>query len=358
MRTVSIFKAATWAGLLTLGLGLTSAIAEPLVYVPLGDEGQIAVIDAARDKIVDTIFGLPAVHGLAGTPDGRFLIAGSFEERSPGAEPVEKPAEVSLDEHAAHHGGGAEAARSGAAVSTVSVVQTADGEVVRRIDVPGAVHHVVVSPDGQLAAVTQPNAGQISIINLETYDLVATVLTGPLPNYAVFAADSARLYVSNAGNDTVSIVDTGRWIVEGNIVVGDSPEHVVLSGDGTTLYVNNIDDGTVSVIALKDRTVAKTIPVAEATLHGIDLSDDGKTLFVAALGADMLVAIDLATGAEKSLPLKPGPYHLAAVRGTGKLYISSADEPKIWVIAQNDLAVVGEIAIGGKGHQMVQGAGG
>lgn len=354
MKPVSILRAVAWAGLVTLVLGMQTALAEPLVYIPLGGEGKIVVVDAAKDEIVDTISGVTAVHGLARTPDGQFLIAGSFEERDASGGAPPKPSGVSEDEHAAHHGAApAGSKKDGAVVSTVSVVQTADGAVVRRIDVPGAVHHVAVSPNGRLAVVTHPNEGRISAIDLGSYEVVASVATGPFPNYAVFSPDGDRVYVSNAGNGTVSAVDTGRWIVRWNAVAGTSPEHVVLSGDGATLYVNNVEDGTVSVIDVADRKTVKTIPVG-STLHGIDISDDRRTLFVAALGDNRIVGIDLATGALRRVVLAPAPYHLATIRGTGKIYVSSAGEPKVWVLDQKSLAVLGEIPIGGKGHQMVQ----
>jgi YVTN family beta-propeller protein len=358
MKAISILRTTAWTGLLMpLVLGAQAALAEPLVYVPLGGENKIVAIDSAKDEIVDTISGLAAVHGLAGTPDGRFLIAGSFETRVPEGEAVAKPAGVSEDEHAAHHGAAPANAKADVGVSTVSVIQTADGSVVRRIDVPGAVHHVAVSPEGRFAVVTHPNDGAISAIDLESYELVATVATGPLPNYATFDPNGDRIFVSNAGNDTVSEVDTMRWIVRSNAVVGSSPEHVVLAEDGATLYVNNVEDGTVSVLDVGDWKVVETIPIG-STLHGIDLSDDGRTLFVAVLGDDKVVAVDLGTGAERSASLAPAPYHLAVVRGTGKLYVSSADQPKIWVVDQRNLEILGEIPIGGKGHQMVRGANG
>ncbi len=343
-----------YAGLAALVMAMQPASAEPFVYVPLGGDGKIVVIDAAKDKVVDTINGLTAVHGLAGTPDGRFLIAGSFEEREPGGAAPEKPTGVTEDEHAAHHGAApAKSQKTGAVVSTVSVVRTADGSVVRRIDVPGAVHHVAVGPNGRFAVVTHPNEGGISVIDLTSYEVVASVATGPFPNYAAFSLDGGQVYVSNAGNGTVSAIDTGRWIVRWNVVVGTSPEHVVLSKDGGTLYVNNVEDGTVSVVDVGAQKAVQTISVG-TTLHGIDLSDDGRTLFVADLGEDKLVSIDLATGVTRDATLAPAPYHLAAVRGTGKLYVSSADDPKLWVVDRNSLAVHGEIPIGGKGHQMVQ----
>jgi YVTN family beta-propeller protein len=339
--------------MVTVLLGMQPAFAEPFMYVPLGGEGKIVVVDTAQDKIVDMIDGLPAVHGLAGTPDGRLLIAGSYEERAPDSAAPDKPTGVTEEDHAAHHGAApAGASKTPPVVSTVSVIRTADKSIVRRIDVPGVVHHVAVSPNGGFAVVTHPNEGGISVIDLTSYEVVANVATGPSPNYAVFALDGSQVYVSNTGNGTVSAVDTGRWIVRWNVVVGTSPEHVVLSKDGATLYVNNVEDGTVSVIGVAEQKVVQTISVG-TTLHGIDLSDDGKTLFVADLGEDKLVSVDLATGATRGATLAPAPYHLAVVRGTGKLYVSSADEPKVWVVDRNSLAVHGEIPIGGKGHQMV-----
>jgi len=358
---VKILPTSTIATAIALAFLVTpaySAGAGDVVYIPLGSDGKVVVVDTHQDKIVGEFGDLPAVHGLAGTPDGRFLVAGSFDDRAAGEGAPAKPTGISEDEHEAHHSAPpAGAKKADAMVSTVSVVRSADGSIVRRIDVPGAVHHVAVSPDGRFAVVTHPNEGAISAIDLNSYEVVATVATGPLPNYAAFSPDSGQLYVSNAGNDTVSAVDTGRWIVRSNTVVGSSPEHVVLSKDGATLYVNNVDDGTVSVLAVDGQKVVKTIPVG-STIHGIDLSDDGKTLYVAALGDDKLVSVDLATDIQRSTVLAPDPYHLAAIRGAGKLYVSSAGESKVWVIDQQTLKVIGEIAVGGKGHQMVQGVSG
>lgn len=352
-RIVENLVAATFSAAM-LGASAISAGAGERAYIPLGSAGEVAIIDTGTDTVIGRIGGLAAVHGLAATPDGQVLIAGSFDERKPNGGAPARPSGVSEEEHAAHHGGGpAGAAKEEAAISTVSVVRVSDQSVLRRIDVPGAVHHVAVSPDGRFAVVTHPNAGGISAIDLTTYRVVARVATGPLTNYAAFSPDGGAVYVSNAGNNTVSAVDTDRWTIGWSATTSAAPEHIVLSRDGATLYVNNVEDGSVSIVDVGERKVVATVPVGD-TLHGIDLSDDGRTLFVAALGDDKVVAIDLAAGAAaRSATLAPAPYHLAALRGTDKLYVSSADAPKLWVVDRNSLAVTGEIAIGGKGHQMV-----
>jgi len=323
------------------------------VYVPLGDDNKILVIDSRTDAVVGVIVGVFNAHGLAATQDGRYLIAGSLDERPVDAPVPERPAGVSADEHAAHHSERPEGARkAGAYVSTVSILRSGDRKVIRHIDVLGAVHHVAVSPDNKIAAVTHSGEGTVSLIELSGFTVVRMIATGLGSNYAAFDRTGKHLYVSNAGSETISDIDTAKWIVRRDMKVGRSPEHLVLSPDGRTLYVNNVNDGTVSVLSLNSGQVTRTYAVGN-TPHGMDLSEDGRTLFVSDRSDDRLYAIDVGSSSKVSVSLSPSPYHLAVVRGEGKLYVSSAQEPKIWVIDQKTLQVIGEILIGGTGHQMV-----
>ncbi len=353
MKAILKFLVAVWIGSNLLLLVSQPLRAEPLVYVPLGSESKIAVIDAATDQIIGFINGLEAVHGLAGTPDGRFLIAGSYSERSTDMVPA-KPKGVSEDEHAAHHKAPSSKIKNSdmASVSTVSVVQISDGEIARTIDVPGAVHHVSVSPDGRYTVVTRPNEGEVSVIDLKNFEIVGNISTGDFPNYSVFSPDNKQLFVSNAGAGTISVVNSENWTVDKIIPVGISPEHIVLSKDGERLFVNNVDDGTVSIVDTSSMEATSTIKIG-SVLHGIDVSEDGTALFAAALGDDKIAKIDLVSGSVQNTKLSPAPYHLATITGTGKIYVSSSDEAKIWVVNQKNLELIGQITIDGKGHQMV-----
>ncbi len=332
-----------------------SAQADSRVYIPMGSDNTIVIVEKDNGKITGQISGLPSVHGLAGTPDGKFLIAGSYEDRKPGEEMPAKPAAVSGKDHLKHHPGkkkNSATEKPAVAISTVSIIRTSDNSIVRRIDVPGAVHHVSVSPNGKFAVVTLADAGRISAIDLETFEVAATLATGEFSNYAVFSPDSSKLYISNAGNDTVSIVNTKRWTVERNIITGKGPEHATLSSDGKMLFVNNVEDGTVSFISVNDATTVKTIPVGQEP-HGLDISDDDKTLFVAVKGSDALVSINVESGETKKVALAPTPYHLTNIRGSGELYVSSAEAPDVWIIDKKSLTPVRKIPVGGKAHQMV-----
>lgn len=344
---------ATTVTILFTSLSIASpALAGPKVYVPMGSADEVIVIDTDQDKIVGSIKAVTESHGLAGSSDGRFLIAGSLDEMDSDAAQPPKPDGMAEDEHDAHHATGASSTPTNTgAVSYLSVIRTEDSMIERRISVSGSVHHTLITPDDKFAVATHPGEDGVSVVDLTTFE-VKTVRTGPVPNYAVASPNGHYVYVSNAGNNTVSMLDTNRWILRWNIVVGEGPEHMALSADGASLFVNNTGDGTVSMVSLPKGTLTKTFEIG-GNIHGIDLSEDGQTLFVAGREEEKLVAIDVKSGEITSQPLAPSPYHLAAIDGTDKLYISSAEDDKIWVVDQTTLKTLTEIPVSDRAHQMV-----
>ena len=192
---------------LAFGL-LTASLAQagppPRVYIPTtGERAEVLIIDAATQQMIGRLGGLPAAHGLAVTPNGSRLVVGSFEERAPDAAMPDKSAGVSAADHAAHHGAGPKA-ETPDAISTVSIVDAATQAILRRIDVPGAVHHVAVSPDGRIAVVTQPGTDSITAIDrgatpfwrrsgLARCRTTRRIATGASPEHLVLAPDGQGL---------------------------------------------------------------------------------------------------------------------------------------------------------------------
>src|SRR3546814_20170485 len=105
---------------------------------------------------------------------------------------------------------------------------------------------------------------------------------------------------------------------------------------------------TVSALDLEQGDIARSFTVG-GELHGLDVSDDGSTLFVSGKGENKLVAIDTRSGDMRTAPLGPAPYHLAVIRGPGKLYVSSRAEPQVWVVDEASPPTPGGIPIPGEG---------
>ena len=341
----------------TAALLMTTAMAtaQSTVFVPQGSAASVRMVNGETGETIREITGLEAVHGLSGAPGVPYLVAGSFAETDRAAiAGMAQPEGVSKDEHAAHHAMPEvkQIGPSDAGISIVSILDAATGEILRRIEVPGAVHHTAVSPDGRFAVATHPSGDGISVIDLATFTLIAFVPTGSMPNYAAFGSDPGVVYVSNAGNGTISEVDLERGIVRRNMVAGNAPEHLVIDPDKAVLYAADANAGEVLELSLKDGSVTRRFAVG-GELHGMDLSDDRATLFVAGRGDDKLAAVTLSTGAITTAPLSPQPYHLTNVPGTGKLFVSSRAEAKVWIVDEATLTATSDFPVDGEGHQMV-----
>ena len=209
---------ALFAGAIALIPLAPIAVAAATVYIPEGSANSILAVEAETGSIVGRIGGLEAIHGLAGAPGSKYLVAGSYTEVEPAA--VAKPDSVSADDHAAHHAKPEKSAMpQDMGLSLVTIIDARTYEIVRRIEVPGAVHHTAVSPDGRFAVVTHPAGDGISVIDLEDLSYRAFIATGSMPNYAEFAPEGGKVYVTNTGNGTLSEIDIAQGYVTRNMRV-------------------------------------------------------------------------------------------------------------------------------------------
>lgn len=329
---------------------ISTAWAEPLMYVPAGDSNELLVIDLQNGQIKKKIGELENSHGLAAVPSQEYLVAGSMDtKKTKSKKKSVKPEKMSDEEHKSHHSG-----KEPAAPSYVSIVHPEHGHVMRRVSVKDRTHHIAVDPSGKYAVGTHNNMGGVSVVDLNKMETVHYVKTGQVSNYALFTNDGSRLYVSNAGSGTVTEVDTSNWKIIKDIPVGKGPEHMALDQKNEHLYVLNVISGTVSDIDLNKGEVARTFKVGKSP-HGLALSGKETNLFVSNKGSGTLTNINLSTAQDSSITLSPAPYHVTYVKAVDKLYVASRKQPKIWVINPHNMKVEGEISLGSKGvaHQMV-----
>lgn len=329
---------------------LGTAHAKDVVYVSLGTAGEVQIIDPAQDRVVGVLKQIPDVHGLAVTPNGKLIVAGSLTERNriPTKNSDVRPRQE-VSQYAAAIRQPIEKKRKS---SLLTIARTEDGKIIRRIKVPGAVRHIAITPNGRFAIATHPNSYAVSIIDLQKVKLLRTIRTGTHPNYVAIDPKGKWAYVSNSDSNSISEIDLERWQVRREFLTQDGPEHIVLSSDGDTLYVCNCRAGTVSEITVRSGLVTATHEIG-AALHGLDLSNDGRTLFVAAHRQNKIFSIDLHSNRLRSANLPSAPYHLSTIKRAGKLYVSSATDPVVWVLRQDNFELLRTLRINGIGHQMI-----
>ncbi|MEQ9040190.1 MAG: hypothetical protein RIE24_17725 [Silicimonas sp.] len=328
----------------TVAVLIASAAAQADVYIPEGTGGTVLHLD--KDfNVEERISGLDNVHGLAGAPERGLLVAGSLSEADLGM--IEKPKTVSAEDHEAHHGGGDAPAPD--SVSLVALVDAESHEILRRIEVPGIVHHVEVSADEKYAVVTHPALDAVSVIDLDTGEVTATVATGPIPEYATSDPKTGRFFVSNAGNDTVSDLDPVAGIVTRNFRLQGAPKHILIDADARQLIVSEAEAGTIAII---DADTGETLDRFDVggELHGV--AADNGTVWSSARERDRVVRIDRATGQRLEAEIGAEPYHMARVGDA--LVVSSATEDVVWILDPSTLELRESIETASTGHQFVE----
>jgi YVTN family beta-propeller protein len=159
---------------------------------------------------------------------------------------------------------------------------------------------LTVSRDGKTLYVANNLGESMSIIDLATKKVTATIPVGHNPYTVVLSKDGKNVYVSNWGGTTVTVVDTTTKTVRTTIKVGMHPSAISLSPDGKHLYVANTDSDSVSIIDTSTNRVVRTISLAPyphakmgSSPDAITVSPDGKTLYVANAGNNDIAVIRL-----------------------------------------------------------------
>lgn len=350
MKRNTVLRLLTASSLITLSIGVAFS---QTVYIPEGSSNSVSVVDVKSGSVVGRFTNVEAAHGLSVVKHKKTLVAGSLSEIGDEAVDESKPDTITKEDHAAHHSSSKKQAGTpvGAGKSLLSFLNLETDEVVRKVEVPGAVHHVAVSPDERFAVATHPSNDGISIIDLSTFELKTFVPTGGNPNYLAFGGEPGSVYVSNAGNGTISEVDLDRGIVRRNMLVGQSPEHMAADRSSGKLYVADPTVGQVFELALNTGNIQRTFDIG-GDIHGLDLTNDQQRLLVSVTDEDKMASVDLVSGDIITVSLSPAPYHLTTVRGTDRAFVSSRAEPFVWVVDLSDLSIADKIAIKGEGHQM------
>ena len=132
---------------------------------------------------------------------------------------------------------------------TVSEIALSGGSLVGSpITVGSLPSRIAMNSAGTFVYVTNSGTTTVSVIQLSTNTVVATITVGAVPD--AVALDSAYAYVSNDGTTTVSVIQLSTNTVVATITVGTSPEGIAVNPADTYAYVANIGSNNVSVIQL------------------------------------------------------------------------------------------------------------
>src|SRR5579871_448734 len=284
-------------------LVLPAQLAAYHVFVTDLGDGDLSELGMA------TVNGGKSLHGLALSPDGRVVYATDIADNRvdlydvTGSAPrLLRTVTVGLyPVHVAFGPGGRFAYVTDFQGATVSVVDVAQGRVVKTIQTPAGPHGLTASPDGRYMYVACLNGQALAVIDTTTNSLAQT-LTLPAnahPYSVVFGKDGRYLYITDNFFGRVLVVDTTKLrdpahAVVGGAAAGQTPVLLAIAPDGKRLYITN-SGGNLAVLDLtSDPTrpkLAATVPVGRSP-HGVAVSPDGRYVVVANIESGDLSVVD------------------------------------------------------------------
>jgi len=163
--------------------------------------------------------------------------------------------------------------------------------------------------------------------------LLAATLLGQ--SSLVAHAAGPKAYVGNFSDNTVSVLDLSTGSVVATIPVSVGPHGMVVGADGKTVYMSGDGSANVDVIDTASDRMRRTIQVGK-TPHGLALTPDGATLLVGVYGEDRVAFVGTATLNEAGSVAVPKP-HTIAVRPDGAVAYVASQEPGRFALVVIDL---------------------
>jgi YVTN family beta-propeller protein len=182
------------------------------------------------------------------------------------------------------------------ASSSLTVIDPGSGEPKGMVRVPYP-YNLYFTPDGKEAIVVVERLQTLQFRDPRTWRLLGSVYIPSLGvDHMDFSADGRYLFASSEWGGAVTKVDTHKMRITGQIDLGGAPVDVKLSPDGSVFYVadQGLGFGGVHVIDPKTMRQVKFIPTG-AGAHGLYVSRDTKSLYVANRLAGSISVIDFAT---------------------------------------------------------------
>ncbi|HXG65274.1 MAG TPA: beta-propeller fold lactonase family protein [Blastocatellia bacterium] len=234
--------------------------------------------------------------------------------------------------------------------NTLSVIDIAARKEVRRVDLGALLRpHGITERGGKIyftaegsAAVARydPAAGRVDWI----------IGTGQIATHMlVVTPDAKKIYTANIGSDTVTVIQPGA--VAGTakiaqIAVGQGPEGIDLSPDGRELWVAHRNDGKLSIIDTATDKIKEVITAGRFPIR-VKFTPDGRRVLVSNAQGNEVAVFDAATRKEvKRIPVGAVPVGILITPDGRRAFVAATQANKVSVINLEDLTLTGSIEPG------------
>lgn len=257
---------------LALLLGSGASWAADKVYVANEGADTVSVLDATTLRTLASVRVGKMPHNVQVSPDGQSAWVTNNGEP------------VTTSGAAAHAGMAHDAHQAATAAGAVWIIDTRTDAVAAQVPVGRHPAHVVLTPDGRHAYVTNGGDDTVSVIDAAARTLVATIPVGQYPHGLRARPDGKEIYVANLKAGTVSVIDTSSQKEVAQITAGKGPAQTGFTPDGRWAFVSLSQENAVALIDPSSRQVVRKIAVGSVPIQ-LYATADSRTLVVANQGS-------------------------------------------------------------------------
>ncbi|HEX8492127.1 MAG TPA: beta-propeller fold lactonase family protein [Pyrinomonadaceae bacterium] len=282
--------------------------------------------------------------------------------------------------------------------STLAIIDPQEMKVLAKVQTGDNPHEIVVSADGRTAFVSnygaQTPGSSLSVIDLETRKEIRRVDLSPLfrphglvlasggkvyftaevnrligrydpaankvdwlmgtgqnaTHMLVVAPDQKRMYTANIASDSVTAFEFQAQPPAPSkvthISVGKQPEAIDLSPDGKELWVGQNGDGSISIIDTATNKVKETLRIGEVPIR-VKFTPDGKRVLVSDPKAGDFIVLDAATRKElKRLKIGNAPIGIVVTPDSKRAFIATAEANGVAAIDLEKMEITGRVETG------------
>ena len=183
----------------------------------------------------------------------------------------------------------------------------------------------------------------VSVINLSTNLVVATIPVGLNPMNVDISPDGSLIYIANYHGGSISVIDAATNTVKASIITEDYQLGFVLSPDGNRIYAIH-GNGNFSVIDTKTNTIVKTLRLNIGT-YSLCVSADGKYVYAAAAYDNNVLVFDTETNSVAyKIPIGAGSNAVVLSPDGLTLYVTARDNT-IKVINTSTKSIISSISV-------------
>lgn len=188
--------------------------------------------------------------------------------------------------------------------------------------------------------------GRVSVIDLATDAVVATVAVGENPMGVAVGPGGARIYIGNRASRTVSVIDGATNAVVATIPVPRNPVGIAVNAAGTRVYVCGFPDRLHVIDATTNTLIADVGGLLAC--HQPAVLPSAERVFVTDRGSNSVAIFDAATLAlVGTIPTGTSPWGIAVNPAGTRAYVANfgdLDHPaSVAVIDTGTLAVVATV---------------